>query len=89
MEKAGFKCKETGLIPTKDMSARELTERLRSLVDIVSSPEIRYENPSRFAESYHQLITLAETYREKLGTPYVVHNLGKWRLEYVENLLGD
>lgn len=76
------------MIPSIDLSQKELVRRLRGLVDFVSDPENRIKDPQKFAEYYARLINLASLYPEKLKRKYVVHNLGIKRIQYIEKLMG-
>lgn len=77
------------MIPVGQLSQREFTRRLRDLVDFVEDPENRYLEPEKFAESYARIVKLATLYPEKLKTKYVMHNLGKRRIDYIERLMGE
>lgn len=76
------------MIPVGKLSSREFVARMRELVDQVRDPEWRYHDPEKFAEYYARIIRLATTYPDKLDSKYVIHNLGKGRIEYVRGLLG-
>jgi len=77
------------MIPTRELTHRDLVRRLRDLVDKVSDPEYRLRQPQQFAEDYHVMITIAQDNYIKLNSPYATHNLGKWRREYIEKCLTE
>ena len=77
------------MIPVGQLSQREFTRRLRSLVDFVQDPENRYLEPERFAESYSRIVKLAALYPDYFEKKYIVHNLGKNRIGYIEQLMGE
>ncbi len=76
------------MIPSIELSQRELVHRLRDLVDYVADPESRLKDPQKFAESYARLMNLISLYPDKLEKKFVRHNVGQRRLDYIERLLG-
>lgn len=77
------------MIPTMDLTQRELVKRLKELVDYVADPDSRIQDPQKFAEAYARLVNLATLYPDKFGTKYVQHNLGIKRIAYIRELLGE
>ena len=77
-----------GNIPYQVLSGRQLISRLRELVDRVSDQEYRFRYPDAFALDYHVLLHLVETNKDVIYTKSVIHNLGKRRMQYIDELLG-
>jgi hypothetical protein len=75
-----------GLIPTRELSQRELVRRLKELVDSVLDPEYRIKHPEAFAKDYHCIVMIVSRQKTQLHTKYVSHNLGQARLQFLDAL---
>lgn len=74
------------LIPTRELSQRELVRRLKELVDSVLDPEYRIKHPVAFAKDYHCIVMIVSRQKAQLHTKYISHNLGQARLQFLDAL---
>ena len=71
------------------LSTNELTRRLKELIDIVADPDAPILDPAKYTQAYARLLNLVTFHPDKMNTPYVLHNLGAARVDFLSKLTGQ
>lgn len=73
-------------LPVRKISARKFVRRVKPLVDVVTDPETK-KNVDLFVETFKELEALVLDHREMLEIPYVRHNLGTSRINWIKEFV--
>ncbi len=74
-------------IPIRNLSQREIVQRLRELIDHIMDPAYRIKQPDAFAQDYHILLSIVTRQPNQVTTKYVIHNIGQERARFVLDLI--
>ncbi len=73
-------------IPTRQPSTREAIQFLREKIDLITDPNLRFEDPSAFGIACGAVARFLTIYPEACFSNRVIYNLGKTRTEFLQKL---